>query len=343
MHANQSYQNLKTGQYVEALLKCSDKKVCTNLARTMNTSHDSIYRSFDNPTEDTSETLEELKWLSRTSLNQDEVYLIFDDTQITKLYAKEIEGLDIGFDGSLGMPTMGIKMVTALLTDRKQNIPIDVIPYISKDLAQSCYKTKSEIAIGITNLLLEDFKFKLILGDAHYATKQMLHFLNDKQLSYLMKIPCNRVVTIGKSTGQLKHIFRLKKNSHVQSLKGYFDGIECYFYVVKIKNGTIAYLISNEQIDPYEVIEIYRIRWNIEIFHRVAKQYLGLGDCQMRAIEKQRQHTVCVMLAYAIANIQKTLMGLPCIEHVINHLRVVKRPGVRSVKSAAEGNLYYTA
>lgn len=343
MHADQSYQNLKTEQYVEALLKCSGRKVCTNLAKTMNVPHDSMYRSFGNPIERANETLDKLKLLSLSSLNQDELYLIFDDTQITKLYAHEIEGLDVGFDGSLGMATMGIKMVTALLTDRSQNIPIDAVPYVSKELAQSGYKTKSEIAIGITKLLIRDFKFNRILGDAHYATKQTLHFLNDEQLNYLMKIPCNRVVTIGKSTGQLKHIFRLKKNARVQAIMGHFDGIECYFYAIKVKYGSTVYLVSNDQIDPYKVVDIYRIRWNIEIFHRVAKQYLGLGDCQMRAIEKQRLHAICVMLAYANANIKKSLMGLPCIEHAINHLRIVKQPMLGGVKLATEGNLCYIA
>ena len=313
------------------------------MAESMNVSHDSMYRNFNNPVEKTNEVLDELKNISLRALDLNELYLIFDDTQITKLYAQQIEGLEVGFDGSLGMATMGIKMVTALLTDRKLNVPIDAIPYVSKELAQSFYKTKSAIAISITKLIIETFKIKRILGDAHYATKQTIGFLNEQQLSYLMKIPCNRVVTINGLTGQLKHIFRLKKNSQVRCVQGIFNGIECYFYVVKIRCDTTVYLISNDQIDPYEVIEIYRIRWNIELFHRVAKQYLGLSDCQMQAIEKQRQHVVCVMMAYSIASIKKVLVCLPCVEHVINHIRAVKQPLSRISKPAIEANLCYVA
>ena len=106
MHAVQSYQKLGSGQYVEALLKCSNKKVCTNMANTMNVSHDSMYRCFDNPIDKTNKTIDELKSIALRLLNQDSLYLIFDDTQITKLYAKQIEGLERGFDGSLGMPLM---------------------------------------------------------------------------------------------------------------------------------------------------------------------------------------------------------------------------------------------
>ena len=196
MHVDQSYQKLSNRQYVEALLNCSDKKVCTNLAKTMNVTHDSMYRNFKDPIEQTKNTLEDLKSMAIQNLNLNDLYLIFDDTQITKLYAQEIEGLEVGFDGSLGMPALGIKMVTALLTDKNINVPIDAIPYISKELAQCHYKTKSDIAIEITRHIIKLFKIKFVLGDAHYATHKKIKFLREQQLQYLMKIPCNRVVTI---------------------------------------------------------------------------------------------------------------------------------------------------
>jgi SRSO17 transposase len=176
MHAVKSYQKFRGQQYVEALLHCSEKKVCTNLANVMNVSHDSIYRNFKKPIRQTDGTLEELKNIALQHLNNDDIHLIFDDTQITKIYAKQIEGLEVGFDGSLRKPAQGIRMVTALLTDRRVNIPIDAIPYFSQALAQNHYKTKSEIAIDITMRIIQSFKIRRILGDAHYATQQTITF-----------------------------------------------------------------------------------------------------------------------------------------------------------------------
>jgi hypothetical protein len=122
----------------------------------------------------------------------------------------------------------------------------------------------------------------------------------------------------------VKKVLRLRKNNHTRVAKGTINGIQCYFYVIKIKDESTIYLISNDYIDPYKVIELYRIRWNIEVFHRTAKQYLGLSDCQMKAIEKQRQHVLHVMHAYARANVQANLMGLDCVEDAIKHHRIVK-------------------
>ena len=343
MHAVQSYQKINVPQYVEALLLCPDKKVCTNLANTLNKSHDTIQREIDYAaTQQETATLPHQE-LAHNELNPEETYLIHDDTQLTKLYAKEIEGLDIGFDGSIRRAALGLKVITSLLTDKRVSIPIEAIPYISKELAQAGYKTKSDIAIDITRHAIKHFKIKRLLADAHFATNTTLPFLHDEQINYLMKIPRSRVVTIDGITGQLQKVLRLKKNNRVKSAKGIFNGIECYFYVIKIKNGSTIYFISNDQLDPYEVIHLYRIRWNIELFHRTAKQYLGLNDCQMQAIEKQRQHVLHVMHAYALASVQSTLMGLGCVEDVINHLRIVKSKYRGHQKSFTEGNFGYGA
>lgn len=343
MHATQSYQKTDTPQYVKALLLCSEKKVCTNLSNAIDISHDTIYREITCAATKQDDATLPLKTIAHIELNHDETYLIHDDTQLTKLYAKEIEGLDIGFDGSLGRATLGLKVITSLLTDKRVNIPIEAIPYIGKDLAQTGYKTKSDIAIDVTKHVIKDFKIKRLLADAHFATNAMLTFLHSEQINYLMKTSRGRVVTIDGITGQLKNVLRLKKNNRIKAAKGILNGIECCFYVIKIYNGSTIYFISNDQIDPYDAVALYKIRWNIELFHRTAKQCLGLGDCQMRSIEKQRQHILYVMHAYALAHVQKALMGLDCVEGVINHVRNVKSKYRCIQQPFIEGNFGYVA
>jgi hypothetical protein len=324
MHVSQSYHKLETPQYVEALLRCQDKKVCTNLAKTLNVSHDNLYHNFRTSISSGEHLSRSLETIAHNELNEDNTYLIHDDTHLIKIYAKQIEGIEVGYDGSTSRPCLGIKMMTSLLTDTKINIPIDATPYVSEELAQSSYKTKSRLAIETTRHVIKRFKIKRMLGDAHFATNEMLFFLNEEAINFLMKITRTRKVTIDGLTGQLQNILRLKKNSHTKVAKGTINGIQCYFYVIKIRDESTIYLISNDYIEPSKVIELYRIRWNIEIFHRTAKQYLGLSDCQMRAIEKQRQHALHVMHAYAQASVQTALMGLKCVEDFIKHHRDVK-------------------
>lgn len=96
-----------------------------------------------------------------------------------------------------------------------------------------------------------------------------------------MKFSRNRIVKIGQKQGQLKYLLKLRRNEHSRSVAGSFSNIPCCFYVVKLTSGVIAYFISLHPIERTLLITLYRIRWNIELYHRTAKQYLGWNDCQI--------------------------------------------------------------
>jgi hypothetical protein len=325
MLKNQSYQKANQLQYAEALLLCEKRKVCTNLAKEFNEPHDSLYYEFKKASERPEETIATLE-------------CILDDSQLSKIYASVIEGLEIGYDGSTHSPSLGIKMLNVMAADRNIKIPIDAVPFVSKALAGNNCKTKNQIAVEIAKDLKERINFKRVLADAHFSTKETIKDLSLLEIPYLMKIANNKRVTIHGAYGQLKKIFRLKRNQRVVAVKGDFDGNECYFYAVKIENGSTIYLISNDSIDPYEAVRIYKIRWNIELFHRTAKQYLGLKDCQMLSIEKQRQHALYVMLAYALASIEARNLGFKCVEDYINYIRDSKHCSSKRVKRRSREN-----
>jgi SRSO17 transposase len=320
---NQSYQQVQISQcpkYVNGLLLCGKRKVCTNLAKSVNESHDTIYREMDELSK-TEETKEILYKIALSKLDKENTFLIFDDVKLAKIYAEEIEGLEVGYDGSTGQKLLGLNMVTSLLTDKIHHIPIDATPYGGKELSGLHYKTKSAIAKTIAECIIAQIKIKRILGDAHYATKEFITWLYNLQITYLMKIPRNRVVTIGDQEGRLQDILRLQKNSHSACVQGLFQGVSCYFYVVKIKNGSTVYFISHDQIPLKEVLALYRIRWKIELFHRTGKQSFGMKECQMLAMKKQRQHVLFVMHAYAIAECIRVREKFDNIEDVLKSYR----------------------
>lgn len=338
MLMTQSYQKSNQPQYVEALLLCEKRKVCTNLAKEVNESHDSLYYEFKNASGRPDETIVTLECIAQKELDPQNTYLIFDDSQFSKMYANEMEGLEIGYDGSTHNPCLGIKMLNVMLADKDIKIAINAVPFVSKALAGDSCKSKNQIAVELAEDLNERINFQRILADAHFSTKDTIKKLSLLEAPYLMKIANNKRVTVHGAYGQLKKIFRLKRNQRVASAKGNFDGTECYFYAVKIENGSTIYLISNDSIDPHKAIEIYKIRWNIELFHRTAKQYLGLKDCQMLSIEKQRQHALYVMLAYALASVKTRSLGLKCVEDYINYVRDSKCNTARRSKRRSRKN-----
>lgn len=336
-------QKINMPMYSKSLICTQSRKTCTNLAKCINLSHDTIYQSFRDPIEKGMAVKNDLLSLAKNELSGKPTCLIFDDAQLSKPHAQEIEGLDISFDGSTGRAELGLQVTTAMLTDGDIRIPIDFVPYFSKQIAKHIYKTKSELAIGIMLFLRKSFKFTLLVADAHYSTKTFMSFLSKIGQAFLMKFTCTRIVTIGTKTGQLKRLLRLKRNEHFRSANGAFDGLSYWFYVVKVKNGVTCYFISLREIQKDDLIALYKIRWNIELYHRTAKQSLGWKDCQMRSVEKQGLHTLYVMYAYAVAELTRVKCGFDSTEDALRALGNAKSSMRSSCKTAFRENFCYVA
>jgi SRSO17 transposase len=326
MRVTEVLQKTNIPDYSTALMSKQPHKNCTSLAESIGQSHDKLYNNFKDPMEKVSELCEQLEDIAKTELSGEEHFLIFDDSTILKPHAKDIEGIDYCFDGCTGDTGLGLQMLTALLSDGNIKIPVELVPYISKKIARLHFRSKSELAAKIYLCLITKFKIDTVLADAHYAVKQFLALLTELGQPFLMKFPCNRVVRIGNKKGQLKEIFRLKRNERFKAIQAEFHGHDYYFYVVKVKPGTIAYFISLDQYDQDELSRLYKIRWGIELFHRTAKQSLGWKECQMISNEKQVLHSFYVMYAYAIAEMVRVKLKFEKTEDAIRAIWDAKAP-----------------
>jgi hypothetical protein len=206
-------------------------------------------------------------------------------------------------------------------------------------MANKNYKSKSELAHAIYSQMIKLFDIDIVLADAHYATKYLLSILYDAVQQFLMRFTCSRIVQIGKANGQLRKIFRLRRNEHIRMIQGVFDGKSLCFYVVRLKTGCIAYFVSLFPINIIDLEDLYKIRWAIETFHRTAKQSLGWCDCQMRSIERQQLHSFYVMHAYVIAELLRVRLKLKTTEDAIRALWIAKSPVSHNSIHAAGENL----
>ncbi len=321
MNITKTQKNNSTSLYTNGLLVTDGRKTATNLAKSLNVKHDKLYNELTNTQEE--DLLSKLRFLAQQTFQSSPLYLLFDDTRLTKRHASNIEGLDVGHDGSTNSITKGIQMVTAMFATADIKLPIDIQPYISKWLSED-YKTKSDIAWDIVQKLIASFNLARVLADAHYATKALLRKLIESGILFLMKIPRNRKVVIHGRCDQLQQLLRLKRNEHVRYAVGFYDDIRYFFYVVKVGPGKTVYLISSDFVEPKELISLYRIRWEIELFHRTAKQKLGLGDCQSTSLKKQIRHCLFVMRAYCLAELKRHKLNMQNVEEAIEAFRIVK-------------------
>ena len=78
----------------------------------------------------------------------------------------------------------------------------------------------------------------------------------------------------------------------------------------RAKDGRYVLLMSTEEeMDPFEVVEIYRSRFQIEFLFREGKQELGLNDCQARDQKSLAFHFNLSMAALNILRIEELHRG----------------------------------
>jgi SRSO17 transposase len=306
--------------YVKGLLKTEGRKVCTSIAETLNTTHDTVYKPFDNAELLIQNARGELQSIARDVFGNQPVYLLIDDFVINKQYSKEIEGTDTCYDTSTKHASTGLHSVSAMLTEGNIKIPIDASLFLSKRIGGENRTTKNKIAEEI----IKANSFDRAIWDAHYTTHSTIRTCHEKNKSYLGKIPRNRIVTINGKEGQVQELVKLKKNRKILSVQAIFGGTPCWIHLIKRDDKRCVYLISNDYIEPKLIAKLYKIRWKIECFHRTSKQMLGMQQCQMRSFKKQELHVLSAMLAYAHAELIRMRYKLKHTEAAIRLIRAQK-------------------
>jgi hypothetical protein len=126
------FEEKNISNYSLALMSTESHKNCVSLAKNMNVTHDSLYEQFKNPVSEKEMTKKDILRIAQEQFSEKRIHLLFDDSRIAKVHAKDIDGLHFGFDGSTGDTNLGLQMVSALLTDGDMKIPIDIEAYITK-------------------------------------------------------------------------------------------------------------------------------------------------------------------------------------------------------------------
>jgi hypothetical protein len=117
------FEEKNVSNYSVALMSTESHKNCFSLAKHINVTHDSLYEQFKKPIEQQEMIKKDILQIAQEQFGTNKAYLLFDDSRISKVHAKDIEVLHFGFDGSTGGTNLGLQMVSALLTNGDIKIP----------------------------------------------------------------------------------------------------------------------------------------------------------------------------------------------------------------------------
>ena len=175
----------------------------------------------------------------------------------------------------------------------------------------------------------------VVLADSGYDNKDIEKTIELKKWTYIISLKKKRSVKTEKQYGntpkskgwsQVQQLFKnhrcikwftvfLPKNSSEKKRKefrarqtiGYLRDVGkaqlvCSEFARRPK-GRRKYLASNDlKAAPQKILLGYRIRWEIEIFHKMSKMFLGFEDVAPKSFESVISHVHWVYCAYILMN-----------------------------------------
>lgn len=167
-------------------------------------------------------------------------------------------------------------MISLSLTNRKLYLTLDFKIWSSKKvLSEENYHKKTDQFLEmIKKYHFLGLPFRKISFDGFFASKTNLKWLNRNGYIWTTRIGCNRGIIINKKKVILKK-FGLKDN---ESIICELNGVPGLVKILRFSHkDEIVYAATNQcSISDEELKSDYQDRWEIEVFHREAKQRLGL-------------------------------------------------------------------
>ena len=293
-----STANCNLEMYVRYLLSEPQRTTCTGLSEVLtDVSHDSINRFLLREKYSPSDLLKDIEgkvdYIGGT--------VSIDDMVIDKPYTDSNKSHLIGYfySGKHHRAVKGINIVTLYYTD-----PHDVcVPINFRIVDSNDNKTKNEYFREMLKEILDHgFKPDWVTGDSWYSSIENLKFIRKYDLGMLFGISSNRLISLAKGS-----------DCQVQTIDDWNDsGKNVYlkkFGMVRVfrqkcKNSFRYYAIAMPDVNMLDTFSggdfnrIHGFHWNIERFHRAAKQLCSIEKFQVRNANSVKNHIFCSLIGF---------------------------------------------
>lgn len=187
-----------------------------------------------------------------------------------------------------------------------------------RDSKTAGYKRKRELDISkiesavnmLTSAVKSGFTAQYVITDSWFTCWQLVRTALENRLQYIgMFSKVKTLFEYNKKKFSYKEI-RQKNRKHIKRNKRYNlyyirvvvkwnDRPVVLYFTRKGKNGNWKTLLSTDlSLGFNETIEIYQLRWSIEVFFKESKQHLSLGKCQSTNFDAQIADTTIRLIQY---------------------------------------------
>jgi len=200
------------------------------------------------------------------------------------------------------------------------------------------YKRKRELDISkiksavkmIKSAMKQNIKAQYVLADSWFTCWELVKATIENGMTYIgmfSKVKTlftyrNKKLTYGK----IRRLNRkkIKRNRrfniyYIRTVVEWNDQYVVLLFTRKGKNGNWKCLISTDlSLSVTNILEIYQIRWTIEVFFKESKQSLGLGKSQSNDFDAQIADTTITMVQYLFLALQNRIDNYETIGQLFN-------------------------
>lgn len=184
-------------------------------------------------------------------------------------------------------------------------------------------KTKMVVEM-IRRAINKGFVFEYVLFDSWFFSKEILcciESLRSRSIKLIAMLKMGKTLYRDCLDGQEKQVAELRKkyrkkvkrsrkfNAWYIKVAVWYGNHRVNLFFVKIGNGgKWKCLITNDlDLSFNKLMEIYHIRWSIEVFFKDTKQYLQLGKCQCSNFDSQIAAATLSMMQYIMLLLYKQM------------------------------------
>jgi len=234
-------------------------------------------------------------------------YLVVDGVFVAH-EGEHIEGLGRHYSSSRRKAMWGHRYLSSALVYPEQDAyALSAEPWLSEMMATTDYpyQTASEGLINLVDKVkTQGYKPKGVLVDAEFTSRKTLKALAEKAIKFLGRFKSNNKVIY---QGQALKVRDLAQQ-FPPGVSRYYSKLEVYAKRLSVEldevgkvdvvmvwkaqayNWYLSVFITSLDAGIQELIQTYKLRWGLEVIHRLLKQNLALGACQGLAYAAQLQH-----------------------------------------------------
>ena len=267
---------------------------------------------------------------------------IFDNSDITKIYGKKFEDLDLVKDASdpKGGYKPGYHMCNAIVLTKNMKQPAPVYSKIYSSKSKDFESANTETYKSIDAFRECVGRKSLMVFDRGYDDNKLFNYVLSGGDDLLVRIKENRTFIFKGKKKKIEESYNSHKGKIKMNLK--FEGLEKEVYISYTRailpsdsqEYTLIYvyglsetekfmLLTNKEIkeanDAIKLVRIYLDRWRIETYHRSIKDEYNYEDMRVRSLKALNNLTYIfnLVIGHIISLIEamdKKLLSIKIIE-----------------------------